>query len=163
MDEVVGRFEIDWIELTGSEERSQGELALPPVEYFRFDDPGLFASPVFYPITPGLGHPLGSGVLTDLDGDGDLDLFSTRFAPYEGDPPSGYRPAWGWVMALNDGSGVFESARIGYTQDAGGFLNVLARDMDGDGRDELAIFKWNGGGNRGFGLSGPISKKRCLP
>ena len=31
VDEVVGRFEIDWIELTGPEERSQGELAPPPV------------------------------------------------------------------------------------------------------------------------------------
>ena len=145
VDEVVGHFEIDWIELTGPEERSQGELARPHVEYFHFDGPGLFAPPIFYPITPGLGHRFGSGVLTDLDDDGDLDLFSTRFAPYAGDPPSGYRPPWGWVMALNDGSGTFERARIGYTQDVGGFLNMLARDLDGDGQDEIAIFKWNGG------------------
>ena len=138
VDEVVGRFEIDWIELTGPEERSQGELARPHVEYFQFDDPGLFAPPVFYSITPGLGgFGWGSGVLTDLDGDGDLDLFSTRFAPYQGDPPSGYRPPWGWVMALNDGSGAFESARIGYDQD--GFQVILAHDVDGDGQDEIMI------------------------
>ena len=137
VDEVVGRFEIDWIELTGPEERSQGELARPHIEYFQFDGPGLFAPPVFYPITPGLGHPFGSGVLTDLDGDGDLDLFSTRFAPYQGDPPSGYRPPRGWVMALNDGSGAFESARIGYSQD--GFWVILAHDVDGDGQDEIMI------------------------
>ena len=137
VEEVVGRFEIDWIELTGSEERSQGEFAPPPVNYFQFDGPGLFAPPVFYPITPGLGHPFGSGVLTDLDGDGDLDLFSTRFAPYQGDPPSGYRPPRGWVMALNDGSGAFESVRIGYSQD--GFWVILASDVDGDGQDEIMI------------------------
>ena len=137
VDEVVGHFEIDWIELTGPEERSQGELARPPVKYFQFDGPGLFAPPVFYTITPGLGHPFGSGVLTDLDGDGDLDLFSTRFAPYQGDPPSGYRPPRGWVMALNDGSGAFESARIGYAQD--GFWVILAHDVDGDGQDEIMI------------------------
>ena len=144
-NEVVGHFEIDWIELTGPEERSQGEFAPQPVKYFEFDDPGLFAPPVFYPLAPGLGHSGGSGVLIDLDGDGDLDLFSTRYARYEGDPPSGYRPPWGWVMALNDGSGTFESARIGYTEDRGGFMHILARDVDSDGRDEIAIFKWNGG------------------
>ena len=138
-DEVVGHFEIDWIEMTGPEERSQGELAPPPVEFFHFDGPGLFAPPVFYPITPGLGDIVGSGVLTDLDGDGDLDLFSARFAPYEGDPPSGWRPPWGWVMALNDGSGAFELARIGYTRDVGKFLNLLASDVDGDGQDEIVI------------------------
>ncbi len=138
VDEVVGCFEIDWIELTGPEERSQGELARPHVEYFYFDGPGLFAPPVFYPITPGLGgFGWGSGVLTDLDGDGDLDLFSARFAPYQGDPSSGYRPPWGWVMALNDGSGAFEIARIGYDQD--GFWVMLAHDMDGDGQDEIMI------------------------
>ena len=139
VEEVVGHFEIDWIELTGPEERSQGEFAPPPVKYFEFDGPGLFAPPVFYPITPGLGHSGGSGVLTDLDGDGDLDLFSTHYTLYEGDRVRG------WVMALNDGSGAFESARIGDTQDAGGFMHILARDVDGDGQDEIAIFKWNGG------------------
>ena len=138
VDEVVGHFEIDWIELTGPEERSQGELALPHVEYFQFDGPGLFAPPVFYPIAPGLGQQLGSGVLTDLDGDGDLDLFSAHYTRYEGYP---FR---GWVMALNDGSGTFESARIEDTEDEGGFMDILARDLDGDGQDELAIFKWNG-------------------
>lgn len=138
-DELVEHFAIDWIELTGPEERAQGELAPPPVKYFHFDRPGLFAPPVFYPIAPGLGHIGGSGVLIDLDGDGDLDLFSPRHAPYEGDPPSGYRPPWGWVMALNDGSGAFELVRLGYAQDMRGFWSLLARDMDGDGRDDLVI------------------------
>ena len=136
VEEVVGRFEIDWIELTGPEERSQGELARPHVEYFQFDDPGLFAPPVFYPIAPGLGY-WGNGVLIDLDDDGDLDLFSAHYLPYEGgDSVSG----WGWVMALNDGSGAFEIARIEYPQYEGlGLWSILASDVDGNGRDEIII------------------------
>lgn len=139
VDGLVGHVEIDWIELTGSEESSQGELAPPPVTYFHFDRPGSFAPPVFYPITPGLGYVGGRGVLIDLDGDGDLDIFSARYAPYEGDPPAGWRPSWGWAMALNDGSGAFELARIGYDRDMAGFWHLLASDMDGDGRDELVM------------------------
>ena len=140
VDELVGHLEIDWIELTGPEERSQGELAPPPVAYFHLDRPGLFAPPVFYPITPGLGHGGGRGVLIDLDGDGDLDLFANRFAPYDGDPPSGWRPPQGWVMALNDGHGAFESVRLGYTQDPYPWY-LLANDVDGDGQDEIVIRK----------------------
>ena len=139
VDELVGHLEIDWIELTGPEERSQGELAPPPVAYFHFDRPGLFVPPVFYPVTPGLGHIWG-GVLTDLDGDGDLDLFSARHAPYEGDPPAGWRPSWAWVMALNDGRGAFEFARLKYSQDMGPW-QPFAYDVDGDGQDEIVIGK----------------------
>ena len=54
-DDVVGEIEIDWIELSGVEEFLQGELPPPHVEYFRFDEAGLFAPPVFYPIAPGIG------------------------------------------------------------------------------------------------------------
>jgi len=129
VEEVVGYLEIDWIELTGPEERSQGELARPHVEYFHFDDPGLFAPPIFYPITPGLGY-WSNGVLIDLDGDGDLDLFSGY---YTRGPP-----VWDWVMALNDGSGAFEIARIGYPAGQGP-LSILASDVDGDGQDEIMI------------------------
>ena len=80
--EVVGWLEIDWIELTGVEELLAGELAPPLVEYFRFEEGGLFAPPVFSPIMPELGSSFvfggeEAGGLTDLDGDGDLDLFST--------------------------------------------------------------------------------------
>ena len=136
VDELIGHFEIDWIELTGPEERSQGELARPHVEYFHFNDPGLFAPPVFHPITPGLGYG-SNGVLTDLDGDGDLDLFSAHYLPHEGgDSVSG----WGWVMALNDGSGAFEIARIEYPLYEGlGPLSILASDVDGNGQDEIMI------------------------
>ena len=69
--------------MTGLEEILQGELPPPYVEYFRLDGVGHFAPPVFYPIASGIGggsdfifSGVQAGVLTDLDGDGDLDLFA---------------------------------------------------------------------------------------
>ena len=124
--EVVGWLEIDWIELTGVEELLGGELAPPLVEYFRFEGVGLFAPPVFYPIAPGLG---GSGFLMDLDGDGDLDLFSVRHDrkfPFSA----------GWIMALNDGRGVFETVR---TEALGLVTRVQSGDLTGDGTDEIVF------------------------
>ncbi len=134
-------FEIDWIELTGVEERLQGELPPPYVDYFRFDRAGLFAPPVFYPITPGLGSwgtadgRHSSGVLTDLDGDGDLDLFSIW--------QRGFDRSASWVMALNDGRGAFETVRSeAIEQDIWG---VLVGDVTGDGQDEIALYMVDGG------------------
>ena len=130
--EVVGWLEIDWIELTGVEELLLGELAPPSVEYFHFEGVGLFAPPVFSPIAPGLG---GSGVLTDLDGDGDLDLFST----WNSRGPGSDNPfVNGWVMALNDGRGTFETVR---TEEIGwvNYLNVRSGDLTGDGQDEIVF------------------------
>ena len=124
--EVVGWLEIDWIELTGVEEQLEGELAPPFVDYFRFEGVGLFAPPVFSPLAPGLG---GSGFLMDLDGDGDLDLFSVR---HDREFPF----AAGWVMALNDGSGVFETVR---TEALGEVTRVRSGDLTGDGTDELVF------------------------
>ena len=126
VDEVVGWLEIDWIELTGVEELLVGELAPPSVEYFRFEGVGLFAPPVFSPLAPGLGGP---GFLMDLDGDGDLDLFSVRHDrkfPFSG----------GWIMALNDGSGIFETVR---TEELGLVTGVQSGDLTGDGTDELVF------------------------
>ena len=137
-DELVGWFEVDWIELTGVEELLLGELAPPSVEYFHFEGAGLFAPPVFSPITPELMHPRrNAAVLTDLDGDGDLDLFSTwhdvHFA--SADPFVS-----GWVMALNDGSGAFETART--EKEIGeGIQNLHVGDLTGDGQDEIATYR----------------------
>ena len=130
--EVVGWLEIDWIELTGVEELLLGELAPPSVEYFHFEAGGLFAPPVFSPIAPGLGGP---GVLTDLDGDGDLDLFST----WNGRGSGSDNPFInGWVMALNDGQGTFETVR---TEELGWvtYLSVRSGDLTGDGTDEIVF------------------------
>ena len=131
--EVVGWLEIDWIELTGVEELLAGELAPPSVAYFRFEGVGLFAPPIFSPLAPGLGGP---GFLMDLDDDGDLDLFSVRHDikfPFSG----------GWIMALNDGSGVFETVRTG---ELGLMTNVQSGDLTGDGTDEIVFATLTGDG-----------------
>ena len=145
VSDVVGEFEIDWIELTGVEELLQGELAPSYVDHFRFEGPKHFAPPVFYPITPGLGGPDGrSGVLTDLEGDGDLDLFSIYSYWIEGEAPSS-----GWVMALNDGRGALKTVRVEEVVSTVEVsldkppetvsLRVLAGDLTGDGRDEIVL------------------------
>ena len=135
-DDVVGEIEIDWIELSGFEESLQGELPPPHVEYFRFDGPGLFAPPVFYSIAPGIGRAAAygerAGILTDLDGDGDADLFASW--------DSSERPITeedGWTIALNDGDGTFTTVR---TEEVGyGAIEVLAGDLTGDGKDEIVV------------------------
>ncbi len=128
-------FEIDWIELTGVEERLQGELPPPYVDYFRFEGTGRFAPPVFHPITPGLGDWVGFydrrfGVLTDLDADGDLDLFSSWIKGI-------FNPSVSWVMALNDGTGAFKTVRSEELEP--GLWGMFAGDMTGDGQDEIAL------------------------
>ena len=170
--EVVEAFEIDWIELTGVEELLQGELPPPYIEYFRFAGTGLFAPPVFYPIAPGIGEApggqsryLGRGVgnvLTDLDGDGDLDLFGlwemeTLSKHDKYGPP---QKKAGWLMALNDGRGALErgpvteevaatggeAAAVGGEMEAtatGVALDVLGADLTGDGQAEIAISRSN--------------------
>ena len=169
--EVVEAFEIDWIELTGVEELLEGELPPPLVEhYFRFAGTGLFAPPVFYPIAPGIGEAgggqstyLGRGrgnMLTDLDGDGDLDLFGLWEMKILNKHGAHGEKA-GWLMALNDGHGVLErgpvieevaAAEEGEEAAIGGevkivtigvALDVLGADLTGDGRDEIAISRSN--------------------
>ncbi len=162
--DVVEWFEIDWIELTGVEELLQGERPPPLVEYLRWDAAGLFAPPVFYPIAPGIGHGEGSGgaqqgVLTDLEGDGDLDLFAVWSFPHEEADQPGHQV--GWLMALNDGHGVLELGRIeevvaarllstdavtGRITVSGVLLNALGADLTGDGRDEIVLYASVGGG-----------------
>ena len=139
VDELVRWLEIDWIELTGEEELLLGELAPPLVEYFRFEGAGLFAPPVFSPIISESERSFLGGsrtaALTDLDGDGDLDLFST-WENFHSPPPFVNI----WVMALNDGRGAFETVhiekRIGEGID---YLHV--GDLTGDGQDEIATRK----------------------
>ena len=159
---VVAWFEIDWIELTGVEELLQGELSPPYIEYFGFEGDGVFAPPVFYPIAPGIGGRGESdarpGVLTDLDGDGALDLFAGWNSPSEEEDQPGDQV--GWLMALNDGHGVLELKRIEEIAAAGQSsidavtgretiskvsLEVLAADLTGDGRDEIALYITNAG------------------
>ena len=158
--ETVGWFEIDWIELTGEEELAQGELLPPPVEYFRFDEAGLFASPVFYPLAPGIGERPGrhvGGVLTDLDGDGRLDLFAFFYLRnylqrnYTQGTSGGSGGKAGWLMALNDGQGALELGPVEvkatgdfYSLSNWSGLNVIDADLTGNGQDEIVIYDSRG-------------------
>ena len=160
--DMVEWFEIDWIELTGVEELIQGELPPPPVEsYFRSEGVGLFAAPVFYPIAPGIGEADGfgngyigerdGGVLTDLDGDGDLDLFGLWKTRTQTERE--LEDKSGWLMAVNDGRGALERGPIIEEVDATGEINeeirrkvtlkVMDADLTGDGQDEIAISRSN--------------------
>ena len=168
--EVVVAFEIDWIELTGVEEVLQGELPPPPVEqYFRFAGTGLFAPPVFYPIASGIGETdrgnrylgrNGRNVLTDLDGDGDLDLFGL-WAMKIPNKHGARKEKTGWLMALNDGRGALERGPVieegsapegGESATIGGevvvasgtpVLDVLGADLTGDGKAEIVLSRSN--------------------
>ena len=129
----VAGLEVDWIELTGVEELLQGELPRPPVFDVGFAEPRVFAPPAFYPIVPRLGRfrifgDSQAGILIDLDGDGDLDLFSF----FSGDPN-------GWVMAGNNGAGAFETIRVEELKDQTRYPRVRVGDVTGDGRDEIVM------------------------
>ena len=152
--EVIESFEIDWIELTGVEEMIQGERPPPYVAYyFRFAGMGLFAPPVFYPLAPGIGDaPYGGNggrylgektmgnVLTDLDSDGDLDLFALWEYDQENEEGELDFKA-GWLMALNDGRGALERGPV--IEEGPAVLKVLGADLTGDGQDEIALSRSN--------------------
>ena len=129
----VSALEVDWIELTGVEEVLQGELPRPPVFDLSVEGPKVFAPPVFYPIARGLGAfrllgDIQEEVLTDLDGDGDLDLFAF-WGGIEG----------GWVMARNNGQGAFETIRIETLEELMYYRRVRVGDVTGDGQDEIVM------------------------
>ena len=68
--------------------------------------------------------------MTDLDGDGDTDLFASWDS-------SERTKEDGWTIALNDGDGAFETVR---TEEIGsGAIEVIAGDLTGDGKDETVV------------------------
>ena len=90
-------------------------------------------------------------MLTDLDGDGDLDLFGLWQTQV--DMGRGLERKSGWLMAVNDGRGALERGPIIEEVDATGeadaeitsivTLEVMNADLTGDGKDEIAISRSN--------------------
>ena len=135
-----------------------------------FASPGaLFAEPDFFTLGPGIGMAFhdGTGVLGDVDGDGDLDLVVgwTRWSPhvYADDGASGeHFPHWGWTVASNDGLGglvpthdVMHGREEAGARSAPG-ISIWGDDFDGDGLLDLAFQEglnfelWHNRGEDGF-------------
>ena len=157
--------EVDWIQLTGAEELLLGEL--PPREISEAGAPGaLFAEPRFSSLGQGIGDILSSGVLGDVDGDGDADLvvawtyYATVWITEETVETTSHA---GWTIASNDGLGSLVPTRevLRSPEDASGYdvynvMKIAGGDFDGDGLLDLAFQEglttelWLNRGENGF-------------
>ena len=149
-------LEIDWIQLTGAEELTRGELS-PRDIVVEVGSPGtLFADPDFFPLGEGIDIPQGylresQGALGDVDGDGDADLVMAW------DRPLDREIQLGWTVASNDGLGRFEPTQeipLLTTFDSFPSMGLWGSDFDGDGLLDLAVaegltvelwYNWGGG------------------
>ena len=149
-------LEVDWIQLTGTEELLLGELQ-PRAVVAGSGPPGaLLADPVFSPLWGGvslLGSPRYSyGVLGDGDGDGAVDLV-TATEVYRQNDLSGERQMR-LTVSSNDGQGRFRPTqrmlRPGFS------LHLKGHDFDGDGLLDLVLRQgpssevWHNRGAAGF-------------
>ena len=134
-------LEIDWIQLTGTEELAQGELA-PRDIAVELEPPGtLFAEPDFFPLGEGIGSPdllrELQGAVGDVDGDGDADLVVlwNRLVDRERQR--------GWTVASNDGLGGFEPTQEVLLSTASvdryPIMDLRGSDFDGDGLLDLVV------------------------
>ena len=84
-------------------------------------------------------------MLTDLDSDGDLDLFGLWATQTE--IPQGRESKRGWLMAVNDGRGALERGpvieEVAVEEGSGVVLVVMGADLTGDSKDEIAISRSN--------------------
>ena len=149
-------LEVDWIQLTGTEELLLGELSPREIVVEAGLPNALFAAPAFFPVGEEIGvstPEATNGILGDLDGDGDEDLV----VAWTGETPTGGLPGshWGWTVAFNDGLGNFVSTRevtVGPTE---GWPRIRGADFDGDGLLDLAVEDeslelWHNRGEDGF-------------
>ena len=149
-------LEVDWIQLTGTEELLLGELEPRAVASASGPPGALLADPVFSPLGGGvslMGFPGYSyGVLGDVDGDGAVDLVtSTRV--YRQNDLSG-EDQMRLTVSSNDGQGRFRPTqrmlRPGFSLHLGG------HDFDGDGLMDLVLYEghstevWHNRGAAGF-------------
>jgi len=133
-----------------------------------FASPGaLFAEPDFFTLGLGigLGFTDGTGVLGDVDGDGDVDLVVAwnRWSVYAEDRNSEeHLTHWGWTVASNDGLGGLVSTRdVMHAKSELGtssapIVSLWGDDFDGDGLLDLAFEEgldlelWHNRGEDGF-------------
>ena len=129
-------LEVDWIQLTGTEELLLGELQ-PREVSLEVGLPGrLFAELGFFPLGEGIedmrsGYGLPQSALGDVDGDGDVDLV-TDWTRSDADQTSG------WMVASNDGLGRLVPFRE-YTSTLGLIIQLQGGDFNGDGLLDLAF------------------------
>ncbi|MCE2448594.1 MAG: T9SS type A sorting domain-containing protein [Candidatus Latescibacteria bacterium] len=119
--------EVDWIQLTGSEELLLGELQ-PQELAVEAGLPGaLFAEPRFSVLGQGIGGPISQGTLGDVDGDGDADLVVVW-------------QVWGtgWIIATSDGLGGLVPTREVRLSNRD-LPRIAGGDFDGDGLLDLAF------------------------
>ena len=152
-------LEVDWIQLTGTEELLVGELEPRAVASSSGSPGALLAAPVFSPLWGGvslMGFPGYSyGVLGDVDGDGAVDLVtSTRV--YRQNFLSG-EDQMRLTVSSNDGQGRFVPTQRMLRR--GSFLHLGGHDFDGDGLLDLVLGQGSSGEvwhNRGAAGFAPI-------
>ncbi len=150
-------LEVDWIQLTGTEELAQGELSPEDIAVETGPPGTLFAEPDFFPLGESIGT-LGSlqrsrGAVGDVDGDGDADLVVAWNRLIDRERHQG------WTVASNDGLGGFEPTQevtLSTTSfsDPIRHMDLQGSDFDGDGLLDLVItesltvklwYNWGGG------------------